>query len=122
MNSICKGAALLLLSILFPGFVAAEGSRELVAQKGYRLFLNVQQQQQFKVYAAAGEFIQVGSSHTGVAGGTIRVVRPDGTNHTVFANAGATQGLAVIYNKTQEFAGPTGGGSVNGAGYIPGIV
>ena len=122
MNSICKGAALLLLSILFPGFVVAEGSRELVAQKGYRLFLNVQQQQQFKVFAAAGEFIQVGSSHTGVAGGTIRVVRPDGTNHTVFANAGATQGLAVIYNKTQEFAGPTGGGSVNGAGYIPGIV
>ncbi|MEZ5030621.1 MAG: hypothetical protein R2787_04405 [Saprospiraceae bacterium] len=28
----------------------------------------------------------------------------------------------IIYNKTQEFAGPTGGGTLNGPGYIPGVV
>lgn len=115
---------LLLAGILFLvcSEVVAEGSRELVGTKGYRLFYNAQQRQQLKVYAAAGEFIQVGASHVGVSGGYIRVVRPNGTLHTIFNNAGQNAGKAIIHNRTQELAGPNGGGSVNGPGYDPGII
>jgi gliding motility-associated-like protein len=100
----------------------AEGSRDLVAAKGYRVFYNAQQRQQLKVYAASGEFIHVGASHVGVSGGYIRVVRPNGSLHTIFNNAGQQAGKAIIHNRTQEFAGPNGGGSVNGPGYDPGII
>lgn len=100
----------------------AEGSKDLVSSKGYRLFFNAQQRQQIKVYAKEGEFIQVGSSHVGIAGGFIRVIRPDGTDHTLFDNKGVNFQKGIIYNKTQEFAGPTGGGTLNGPGYIPGVV
>jgi gliding motility-associated-like protein len=110
--------ALLLMSLsLF-----AEGSKDLVTNKGYRLFFNAQQRQQLKVYAEEGEFIQAGSSHVGIAGGFMRVIRPDGTEHTIYNNTGPTAGMAIIFNRTQEFAGPTGGGMLNGPGYIPGVI
>lgn len=122
MNILLKTIAATLTTILCISVLWAEGSKDLVADKGYRLFLNVQQKQQIKVYAQEGEYIQVGSSHVGVAGGFIRVYRPDGALHAVFNNAGATTGQAIIYNRTQELAGPTGGGSLNGPGYVPGVV
>ena len=117
-NIIC-----LVLGLLFSSVgLNAEGSKDLVSTKGYRLFFNAQQRQQLKVFANAGEYIQVGSSHVGIAGGFIRVIRPDGTDHTFFDNKGANIQKGIIYNKTQEFAGPTGGGTLNGPGYIPGVV
>ena len=114
--------ALIFGMILASAGVHAEGSKDLVSTKGYRLFFNAQQRQQIKVYAQTGEFIQVGSSHVGISGGSIRVTRPDGTTHTIFDNKGEHIQKGIIYNKTQEFAGPTGGGTLNGPGYIPGVV
>lgn len=113
----------MLLLLLSPAaYLRAEGSRDLVSTKGYRLFFNAQQRQQIKVYAGSNEFIQVGSSHVGVAGGFIRVIRPNGTVHTIFNNNGATAGLAIIHNRTQELNGPSGGGTLNGPGYVPGVI
>lgn len=114
--------ALMFGLILSSAGLYAEGSKDLVSTKGYRLFFNAQQRQQIKVYANAGEFIQVGSSHVGITGGFIQVIRPDGTTYAIFDNKGENFQKGIIYNKTQEFAGPTGGGTLNGPGYIPGVV
>jgi gliding motility-associated-like protein len=122
MNIFLRFFAFFLTIVCMHQSAYAEGSKDLVADKGYRLFYNAQQNQQLKVYAGEGEFIQVGSSHIGVSGGFIRVLRPDGTLHTIFNNNGPTAGLGIIYNKTQEFAGPTGGGTLNGPGYVPGVI
>jgi hypothetical protein len=43
----------------------AEGSKDFVNYPGYRLFLDTRDVQQFKVYANAGEFINVGASRVG---------------------------------------------------------
>jgi len=96
-------------------FLFAEGSVDFRTYPGNRLFYNVEQDQQLKVYAIAGEFINVGSSHVGINGGTIEVYDPNGNLVQTFDGAGDR---AIIFNHTQEDAGPTGGG----VGYSPGVV
>ena len=101
----------------FPSDIFAEGSKDFVNYPGKRLFLDTRDNQQMKVYASAGEFINLGSSHVGIQGGFIDVYRPDGTFHARFENAGLDN-TGIIFNNTQESNGPTG--SVTG--YKPGVV
>lgn len=68
-----------------------------------------------KVYVNEGEYINLGASHVGVAGGFIKVYRPDGTLKITYNGSNAP--TAIINNNTQEAAGPTGG-----AGYVPGVI
>ena len=112
------GLGLLLLFLLAASSVFAEGSKDFRNYPGYRLWLDTRTPQQLKVYAAEGEFINVGASHVGLSQGYIQVFRPDGTLHTAFDNTGATAGKAIIYNDLQELNGPVGGGT----GYQPGVV
>ena len=107
-----------LLCLPFSGELAAEGSVDFRNYPGYRLWLDTRTPQQLKVYAAAGEFINVGASHLGLSQGYIKVYRPDGTLHSTFDNTGATAGKGIINNSIQELNGPTG----NGTGYEPGVV
>ncbi len=102
----------------------AEGSKDLALTNpdGYRLFMDTRDSQQMKVYARLGEFINVGASHVGIKGGYIKVYRPDGTLVATFDDSGASAGLAIINNDIEEMNGPTGGGTTNGPGYVPGIV
>ncbi len=119
----------LVLSLLLVGnqLVFAEGSKDFWDYEGFRLFYlispaangSVTNEQQMKVYGAAGEFINVGSSHVGIQGGFIQVYRPDGTLHSTFSG---NDGAAIINNDVEELAGPTGGGATNGAGYNPGVI
>ncbi len=95
----------------------AEGSVDLIKQTGYRLLLNGQYEQQFKVYAKGGEFINVGASNMG-NGGVIKVYNPSGQLVTMFDDASSLDGNAVIHNYTEERAGPIG----SGVGYVPGVV
>lgn len=116
------GKCLIWLALLvLPGFrVFAEGSKDFIQYPGYRLFLDNRNPQQLKVYAAAGETINVGASHVGISGGYIKVYRPDGSLAATFdGSAGST--AAIIFDDIQEKAGPTGG-TPNGTGYVPGIV
>jgi len=99
--------------------VQAEGSKDFRDYPGYRLFFNAEQRQQLKVYAAAGETINLGTSHIGISGGFITVYRPDGALHYVFNGADE---VGFINNDVEELAGPTGGGTTNGRGYVPAIV
>ncbi|MEY3050403.1 MAG: hypothetical protein RLY31_188 [Bacteroidota bacterium] len=108
------------LFFFLPTTLRAEGSRDFMDRPGYRLFLDARDPQQFKVFAAEGEFIQVGASHVGLAGGFIHVYRPDGSLAATYDDADG--GVGVIYNQVMETAGPTGGGSLNGNGYLPGTV
>ncbi len=101
----------------FPSDIIAEGSKDFVNYPGKRLFLDTRDNQQMKVYAAAGEFINLGSSHIGIQGGFIDVYRPDGTFHSRFENANLDN-TGIIFNNTQESNGPTG----NVSGYKPGVV
>ena len=114
--------ALLLLFVLYgwTNVLHAEGSKDFINYPGHRLFLDTKIDQQLKVYANAGEFINYGSSHLGLSGGFIAVYRPDGTLHSTINDDAL--GVGVIYNNIQEAAGPTGGGSTNGAGYIPRVI
>ena len=95
-------------------FLFAEGSINFRNYPGHRLFYNVEQDQQLKVYAADGEFINVGSSHVGINGGMIEVYNPGGQLVATFDGSGNT---AIIFNDVEELNGPTGG-----AGYDPGVV
>lgn len=115
-------ALLLVLSLKDPTW--AEGSKDFINYPGRRMYLDTRDPQQLKVYANVGEFINVGASHLGFPNGTgyIRVYRPDGTLATSFNDQAGNTGLGIIQNITQEIAGPTGGGTTNGAGYIPGVV
>jgi len=97
----------------------AEGSKDFREYPGYRLFFNAEQGQQLKVYAAVGETINLGASHVGISGGFITVYRPDGALHHVF---NGSDGLGLINDHIEELAGPTGGGTTNGNGYIPAVV
>ena len=97
----------------------AEGSKDFRDYPGYRLFFNAEQGQQLKVYAAAGETINLGTSHIGISGGFITVYRPDGTLYHVFNDL---DGVGLINNDVEELAGPTGGGITNRNGYIPAVV
>ncbi|MBK9014118.1 MAG: gliding motility-associated C-terminal domain-containing protein [Saprospiraceae bacterium] len=115
-----KAKALQLLALVLmvlPGAgLWAEGSMDFVGYPGYRLFFDNRNEQQLKVYAAEGETINVGASHVGIAGGFIRVYRPDGVMVATFDGTGGGN-TAIIYNNWQELEGPTGG-----AGYTPGTV
>ena len=101
----------------FPSDIFAEGSKDFVNYPGKRLFLDTRDNQQMKVYASAGEFINLGSSHVGIQNGFIDVYRPDGTFHTRFENADLDN-TGIIFNDTQEANGPIG----NVTGYKPGVV
>lgn len=115
------GSRLILFLILLIGVqdLWAEGSKDFVNYPGHRLFLDTRDPQQLKVYANAGEFINVGASHTGLNQGFIRVYKPDGSVAITFDNFGANLGLAIIDDHIEEANGPTG--SANG-GYDPGVV
>jgi gliding motility-associated-like protein len=95
----------------------AEGSIDLLKYPGKRLFLSIDFKQQMKVYAKAGEVINIGSSHIGISGGFIEVYNPKGQKVATYDGSNGAKGI--IFNDTQEKAGPTGGGTKNGAGYIP---
>ncbi|MGB7443835.1 MAG: isopeptide-forming domain-containing fimbrial protein [Coleofasciculaceae cyanobacterium] len=94
--------------------VAAEGSIDLIENGGDRPFLEfrtddtsgVQRQTVIKVYAEAGETLNLGSSATGLGQGNINFRRPDGTPDS------CGPGVGLIANLTEEQAGP-------GAGYAP---
>ena len=118
-----RTGALVMLLILFTNTkIVAEGSVDFRNYPGYRLFYWANEQQQIKVYANAGEFINVGASHVGMNGGAIVVFKPDGTLANVFDDSGANAGLGIINNDVEELNGPTGGGSMMGSGYTPGVV
>lgn len=114
--------AMFLALLIPPNSLKAEGSVDFINNDGYRLFYFAERPQQLKVYANAGEFINFGASHVGVSGGFISVYRPDGTLHSTYNNTGSSIGEAIINNNIEELNGPTGGGSLQGLGYDPGIV
>lgn len=97
----------------------AEGSVDFRNYAGKRLFYWANEQQQIKVYAQAGEFINLGSSHIGVNSGFLLLYRPDGTLAGIYQDLGLGAGLGIINNDVEELNGPTGGGSTNGSGYVP---
>ena len=111
------GRLLLLWSIvlLICSGVKAEGSKDFWDYPGYRLFYNAEQSQQLKVFARAGEFINVGASHVGITGGYIQVFDANGNLVATFDGA---DGTAIINNHIEELNGPTGGGSADSIGYI----
>lgn len=108
----------LVIAMLTPIFMFAEGSKDFRNYPGKRLWLDTRDDQQMKVYAAEGEFINVGASHVGVSNGFITVYRPDGTIAQTFDNSGATAGMAIINNDNEEMNGPIGGAT----GYNPGVL
>ena len=116
------GALVMLMLLLGSSKMMAEGSVDFRNYPGHRLFYWANEQQQVKVYAKAGEFINVGASHVGVNGGAVVLFRPDGTLATVFDDNGANAGLGIINNDVEELNGPTGGGTTMGTGYTPGVV
>ena len=81
------------------------------------MFLDTRDQQQLKVYANEGEYINVGASHVGLDSGFIVVINPMGDTVVIFNDANA--GLAIINNNVQEMNGPIG--TANG-GYNPGVI
>ncbi|MEO1509858.1 MAG: DUF11 domain-containing protein [Cyanobacteria bacterium J06633_23] len=95
----------------------AEGSQDLVDINGYRPFLeyrnnfngDVQRRTIIKVYAAAGETIDLGSSAVGIGGGIIEYTAPNNTSGDC-----GTDGL--IANRAEEIAGP---GDGTGNTFIP---
>ena len=105
----------------------AEGMRELMANGGYRPFIQYQDlpnpigfgliagHASVKVYVNSGESIFLGSSAQGKGAGTINVTAPDGT--TAFTS-GASTTIGLIQDSTQETAGPL----PNAGGYNPFIV
>ncbi|MEK7255022.1 MAG: hypothetical protein AAB316_09775, partial [Bacteroidota bacterium] len=110
----------LLFALLFGATATslwAEGSKDFIGYPGFRMFLDTRDPQQLKVFANAGEFINVGSSHVGIQGGYIRVYNPQGALVATFDNTGTSSGLAIIDDIDEEMAGPTGG-----SGYEPGVV
>jgi PKD-like domain len=119
--------ALMVLGLMFlaTNLIWAEGSKDFKDYPGTRMFLDTRDPQQLKVFAKAGEFINVGASHLGFPAGLgfIRVYGPDGVLVKEFTNPFSIPGEAIIQNSTQEQAGPTGGGNIVGAnGYVPGVV
>jgi gliding motility-associated-like protein/uncharacterized repeat protein (TIGR01451 family) len=107
--------------LLYANCSFADGSKELSAYGGYRVFLvssNIPNLSfpfptpgTMKVYAKAGETIYVGSSAQGVGKGTINLIAPDGSTYT----SGTSSTVGLIANRSQEVAGPT----PNTGGYTP---
>ncbi|HBB32794.1 MAG TPA: hypothetical protein DDZ80_00085 [Cyanobacteria bacterium UBA8803] len=116
------GSLALAMSLGWSQPIRAEGSRELIANGGSRPFLEfrnaassgIQRRTIIKVFANAGETINLASSATGLdpdgAGvlppANIRYRSPDGTSGT------CGPGVGLIANRDAEAAGP-------GAGYVP---
>ena len=116
MHNLGKYLLWIICLLVSSNSLLAEGSKDFRDYPGYRLFFNAEQRQQLKVYAAEGETINIGTSHVGISGGFISVFRPDGSLHYIF---NGSDGLGIINNDVEEMAGPTGGGTINGPGYIP---
>ena len=116
MHNLGKYSLWIICLLVSLNSLLAEGSKDFRDYPGYRLFFNAEQRQQLKVYAAEGETINIGTSHVGISGGFISVFRPDGSLHYIF---NGSDGLGIINNDVEEMAGPTGGGTINGPGYIP---
>ena len=115
-----RNGILVLLTLLFlPIFLQAEGSVDFRNNSGKRLFYWANEQQQIKVYAQAGEYINLGTSHIGVNGGFLMIYKPDGSLAGIYQNLGIGAGLGIINNDVEELNGPTGGGTLNGSGYEP---
>jgi gliding motility-associated-like protein len=119
---------MMFLALLFGiSYANAEGSLDINNKPGKRLFLYAYDLtvdskpfiQQLKVYAKAGETINVGASHVGIKGGFIKVYSPKGV---LVATFDSETGDGIINNDVEESAGPTGGGTANGLGYKPGVV
>ena len=130
LTSLCltQGRLLLFvkkLSFFLPAFLFcfsatslyAEGSKDFINYPGYRMFLDTREAQQLKTHVNAHEYLNIGSSHLGIQGGFIKIYRPDGVLHATLTGNAGNQGI--IFNKTQEVAGPTGGGTSGGSGYEP---
>jgi len=102
----------LLLLLLLPQIILAEGSKEINSNGGGRayLFSGTVATQSFpfptkgtmKVFVRAGETINVGSSAQGIGAGTINLRAPDGTTYT----SGSSKTVGLIANAAQESAGP----------------
>ncbi len=106
---------LLFLALLcLPEKMSAEGSVDFVEDAGHRLMIRTDVDQQIKVYAAAGEFINFGTSHLNIEGGYAEIYQPDGT---LFGTYDGTDEIGIIHDNVQELNGPTGG-----AGYEPIVV
>lgn len=105
-------ACCLVLLLLSPQIVRAEGSKELNSNGGGRAFLLSSKiaSRSFpfptlgtmKVYVKAGETLNVGSSAQGIGLGTINLKAPDGTTYT----SGASKTVGLIANISQESKGP----------------
>ncbi len=100
-------------------FAFGEGSKNFLDYPGYRMFLDTRDTQSMKVYAAAGEFINLGSSHLGIQNGFIRVFDPNGNLVQTFTGQ---NGIGIIYNRDQEIKGPIGGQIGGTDGYSPAVV
>ncbi|MGZ3754072.1 MAG: T9SS type B sorting domain-containing protein [Mucilaginibacter sp.] len=124
-KSICSRKAsrllLVILGLLLPAMLLAEGSKEITANGGYRAFLFSSNSGNssfpfptlgtMKVYVKAGETLNIGSSAQGVGSGTINLRAPDGSTYT----SGSSTAIGLISNRTQEVAGPL----PNAGGYTP---
>ncbi|MEB3827244.1 DUF7507 domain-containing protein [Phormidium sp. CCY1219] len=103
----------ILFSLLNATSVRAEGSRELTANGGYRPFLEFRNtsisgipfRTTIKVYAEAGERIDLASSAFRTNGADI-IARPP-TGPAVSCDATTTAGDGVIANRAAEVAGPS---------------
>jgi gliding motility-associated-like protein len=112
----------LLIFLLLPAGLLAEGSKELNSNGGSRAYLfssNTTNNASFpfptlgtmKVYVKVGESIYAGSSTQGINSGSINLRAPDGATYT--SEAAGNSGL--IQNRAQEVAGPL----PNAGGYKP---
>jgi gliding motility-associated-like protein len=114
-----SGILVLLALLISQTFVQAEGSVDFRNYSGKRLFYWANENQQIKVYAQPGEYINLGSSHIGVNGGFLMLYKPNGTLAGIYQDLGLGAGLGIINNDVEELNGPTGGGTINGSGYVP---
>ncbi|MEZ4961741.1 MAG: PKD domain-containing protein [Saprospiraceae bacterium] len=119
LNPLAVKLGLLGCMTLTSHFASAEGSKNFIDYPGYRMFLDTRDSQQMKVYAAEGEFINIGSSHLGIHNGFISVFNPDGVLVQTF---NGSNGIGVIYNRAQEIKGPIGGPVGDTLGYTPGVI
>ena len=100
----CKVGAIALPVLLSATAVQAEGSRDLTSSGGYRPFIEfrndsaggVPRKTIIKVYAEAGETIELGSSAVGVDQGRIDYRRPNGGGTQSCGSAG------LIANRSEE--------------------
>ncbi|MGD1896874.1 MAG: hypothetical protein ACFB16_07965, partial [Phormidesmis sp.] len=113
--SLLAGTGCLLGLSALPAY--SEGSQDLVDVNGYRPFLeyrnifngDVRRRTTIKVYARAGETIDLGSSAVGIGSGVIEYHAPNNTS-------GDCAATGLIANRNEEIAGP---GDGTGNTFIP---